>query len=84
MLSHVIGIPFNKVMAQARVWWHGTLSVSPISWISAYLIDNAKTGTAAFVWHAQAFDSTSVSRDTFHVRYDTRAKRRACDIARVS
>ena len=42
------------------------------------------TTTAAFVWHAQAFVPTSVLDVTLHVRYDTRAKRRACDMARVS
>ena len=42
------------------------------------------TATAAFVWHAQAFVPTSVLDVTLHVRYDTRAKRRACDMARVS
>ena len=42
--------------------------------------------TAAFVWHAyaQAFVPTSVLDVTLHVRYDTRAKRRAWDMARVS
>ena len=42
------------------------------------------TATAAFVWHAQVFVPTIVLDVTLHVRYDTRAKRRACNMARVS
>ena len=42
------------------------------------------TATAAFVWHAQTFVPTSVLDVTLHVRYDTRAKRCASDMARVS
>ena len=42
-----------------------------------------KTGTAAFVWHAQAFVPTCVLGVTLQVRYDTHAKRRTCDMARM-
>ena len=42
------------------------------------------TATAAFVWHAQTFVPTSVLDVTLHVRYDTRVKRCASDMARVS
>ena len=52
---------------------HGTLSITPISWICAYLIGKTKTGMTAFVWHAQAFVPTSVLGVTLTVRYDTRA-----------
>ena len=63
----------NKAMTQARLQCNGTLSLTPISWISAYLIDKTKTGMAAFVWRAQAFVPTSVPGVTLTVRYETRA-----------
>ena len=54
-----------------------------MSRICAYLISKTKTVTVAFVSHAKAFVLSSVLEDTLNVRYDTRTRRHACDLARM-
>jgi len=49
------GKTVKKVNARARVSWHGTLSVSHIARICAYLISKTKNGTVDIVSHAKAF-----------------------------
>jgi len=45
----------KKVNGRARVRWHGTLSMSHIARICAYLLSKTKNVTVDIVWHAEAF-----------------------------
>ena len=79
----------KKVNARARVWWHGTLSVSPISQICAYVISKTKSVTVDIVLHAKAFVQSSELFDTLmcektRVWKDTRASRQASQNSHLS
>ena len=71
----------KKVNARARVRWHGTLSVSLLSQICAYVISKTKSVTVDIVLHAKAFVQSSELFNTLNVPKDTRVKRHACDVA---